>query len=87
MCFKAYIFKAYNTIRWDYLIENTRLMKFPRCQLQSVKIYLEIASFQILFNGDLGESFKARNGVRQGDPIFPYPFVLGMEGMSSILKH
>lgn len=44
------------------------------------------ASFQILVNGEPGESFNASNGVRQGDPPAPYLFLIAMEGLSSMLR-
>lgn len=43
-------------------------------------------SIQILWNGTLIESFKPSRGVRQGDPLSPYLFVLGIERLDHLIE-
>ena len=43
-------------------------------------------SYPVLFNGGKLEEFKPSRGLRQGDPISPYLFLLAAEGLSCILK-
>lgn len=43
-------------------------------------------SFSIKVNGAVLSVFRPTRGIRQGDPISPYLFLLCAEGLSSLLK-
>lgn len=47
---------------------------------------LKTSSFQVLINGEPGQIFRSSNGLRQGDPIAPYLFAIGMERLSAMLN-
>ena len=47
---------------------------------------LSSTSMQVSWNGRLSTSFKPSRGVRQGDPLSPYIFVLCMERLSHAIS-
>jgi len=45
------------------------------------------AFFSILVNGSPSPTFSSSRGIRKGDPLSPYIFVLGVEALSHAIKH
>ena len=43
-------------------------------------------SFSILINGEHSNLFGASQGLRQGDPLSPYLFLLLVEGLGRLIK-
>lgn len=59
---------------------------FPRLFVEWIMACVTYVSYQINLNGMRTRAFKAGRGLRQGDPMSPYLFVLVMEVLGRMLN-
>lgn len=63
----------------------TRL-KFPENWVNWMKTCMTTASANVLINGSPSNEFKFERGIRQGDPLSPFLFLIAAEGLSLLIK-
>ena len=61
-------------------------MGFDHHWISVIMNMVSTVSFSVLFNGNRLQSFKPSRGIRQGDPLSPYLFLLAAEGLSCLFK-
>ncbi|KAK4384484.1 hypothetical protein Sango_3056200 [Sesamum angolense] len=84
---KVDIQKAYDSVEWDFLLEGLRLFNFPIHFITLIEQCVSTSSFSVALNGSIHGFFKGGRGLRQGDPISPYLFVLVMEVGSALIRY
>ena len=71
--------KAFDSLSWSFLFRVLRSFNFGESFINWVHVlYRKISSF-VLNNGFSTKLFHVRRGVRQGDPLSAYLFIIALE--------
>ena len=74
--------KAYDRVDREAIVETLRAMNFGEKIMDMVKLLYSESTAKVVINGDLGEAFETKGGVKQGCPLSPYLFILVLELMA-----
>ncbi|CAA7031264.1 unnamed protein product [Microthlaspi erraticum] len=83
---KVDISKAFDSVRWDFLLSVLQAYRLPPAFIKWVKCCVCSPSFSVSINGITSGYFKGKTGLRQGDPLLPILFVLIMNVLSLMLN-
>lgn len=82
---KLDITKAFDSVSLEYLIELLSRRGFPARWLDWLATILSLSTSIILLNGCPEDRIKHARGLRQGDPLSPYLFILAIDVLNNIL--
>jgi hypothetical protein len=86
MVFKVDFEKAYDSVDWSFLEYMLHRFGFGAKWIRWIRACVFAGNLSILVNGSPIKEFNIQRGLKQGDPLAPFLFLLVAEGFGGVMK-
>ena len=86
MLLKLDIQKAYDKVDWRFLYKTLEAYGFSKQWINIIFQCISTPKISILINGTLEGFFNISRGIKQGDQIFPFLFIIMVEAFRRVIK-
>jgi hypothetical protein len=78
--------QVFDRMECEFLLSIMDKLRFHPTWISWIRICISTTSFSILLNGAPFGMFSPSRGLRQGDPLSPFLFILGTEVLSRLIQ-
>jgi hypothetical protein len=84
---KVDLAKAYDKLNWEFIWRILKEIGIPQKMMNVIMHSVTSVETNVKWNGARADFFRPQRGIRQGDPISPYLFVLCIDKLSHLIMH
>jgi len=85
LIFKVDFEKAYDSVSWSFLDYMMRRLGFSERWCRWIRACVFCGNLSVLVNGCPTKEVNIQRGLKQGDPLAPFLFLLVVEGLSGLV--
>ena len=78
--------KAFDSIDWEFMVKCLDVFGFGPSLKGWIETFYKNISSCVINNGTCTSQFKIQRGVRQGDPMSPYLFIIVAEVLATAIR-
>ena len=87
VAFKLDMSKAYDRMEWSFLEVLMQKMGFDKRWIDLIMIYVKTVTYSIIVNGELKGLIHPSKGIKQGNPLSSFLFLMCTEGLHGFIKN